>query len=76
MAPPNKVSKKPEYASVLLSFDMLEQDSEKQMDQIKALTDKMADLEVNDPSVSKLGELAVEMKQALVNARASLHKEA
>jgi len=74
MAPPQQVSRQAAYASVLSSFDMLEQDSEKQMEQLKALTDQLAELDVTDPAVSKLGELAVEMKQALVKARASLPK--
>ena len=74
VAAPKELSRKAKYTSVLSSFDMLEQAAERQMEQLKALTDTLADLDVSDPSVTKLGELAVEMKQALEKAKASLPK--
>ena len=74
LKPPKELSRESKYESVLFGFELLEKNAEGQMDQVKALTDKLADLDVTDPAVTKLGELAVKMKEALVEAKDSLPK--
>lgn len=65
LEPPKVLSRASEYASIVSNFDMLAQETQEKMDQLKALTDKLADLEVTDPSLTKLGKVSEDMKQAL-----------
>lgn len=75
LAPGKEVSKKTQYELELAGFALLEKEVQGQMDQLKALTSKMADLGVKDESLAKLGSLSNDMKLTLAQAKLGLPKK-
>ena len=61
-----------DLTALMGGFDILIKKIDGKMDQLKATTDKLAELGETDPSLAELGARAVDMKQALANARARL----
>mmetsp|Transcript_305 Transcript_305/g.860 ORF Transcript_305/g.860 Transcript_305/m.860 type:complete len:155 (-) Transcript_305:636-1100(-) len=60
-----------DYVAFMGSFDILCQKIDGKMDQLQATTDKLVELGADDPSVPALGDLAMQMKQALAYTRST-----
>jgi hypothetical protein len=60
---------KTEYANLLKAYSFLMDQTREQLEQMKTLAVKIQDLELDDPSVTRLGELSEDLKTALAEAK-------
>jgi len=72
--PPMVLSRSAEYASLVDSLGILMEKTDRKMDQLKALTLRLAEMEATDPAaLMRVGALSDEMRLALAEAKASLY---